>query len=860
MMKIKTIILILALLPALLLAQGLANHGARIVVEQGARMTIDGNDGSLTNLASGGNDGLIFLDGRMTLHGSWYNNSDSTAFANADATGLVSFVHMAKAVHTLGGSHSTTFENLTINSDNTALIPANAEIRVLYDFVLYGTLEVNGTLYIEGSFENFGEITGTGTVYYQSTEPQIVAPGSYPNLVLDNSGGLVMTDSVYVETKLELSQGSLVLGEHNLVLGPDCLVVESKAPNTWVDATGTGMVIKLFDKTGTFEFPVGNFGDNPVYSPVTVELLSASFDNAQISVRLRPEVHPENNTGPDFPNYLTRYWVVESMGLSNVNYNIRFDYAESDVVGNETGIEGAKFVPADGFWKHFEHVNAGEHYFSGNGLTGFSTFSGAMENRIPQLAISYPAEGSSVYDTLITVNGTAYDIDGDLQQIYARINEGSWNLLGTALLNWQFDLPVSFGYWKIEAKAVDYQEAVSLPEESNIYVGVQTISLYEGWSHISAFLDPIDPALENIMAWPVGQNAVSVMLRSDAHIYWPSQNINTIGNWQSYTAYKLRTTGESSVLLKGDMLPDNQVSYNAGAVYLPVVTNVETLLEDAIPEPETNIRIIYNAHTNDVYWPMGGIYSLTAFSPGEGYQANFINPVTVSFPDYDIYPGNKTFHNSKPPENGPWPLIRTGKVHLVSVFRSALKELDIYSHIGAFNSAGDCIGFARVEGAPDQNVLLTIYGDDMYTAAKDGAETDELIAFKGYDQATGAETELMAVWNKDFPDHGGLFVPGGLSAITAFKEGQTGIGRSLLPDGISIYPNPADEVLYVVLNDFRINGESSIEILDATGSIVLKQHITHQRTAIDISRLNPGMYLLSIRQHDISTYRKVVVR
>lgn len=850
----------LMLLPALLQAQGLANHGACIVVEQGAKMTIDGNDGGLTNLASGGNNGLIFLNGQMTLHGSWYNNSDSTAFANADTTGLVSFVHVAKAVHTLGGSHSTTFENLTINSDNTAMITADAEIRVLYDFVLYGTLEVNGTLDIEGSFENYGEITGTGTVYYQSTEPQIVAPGSYPNLVLDNPGGLVMTDSVYVETKLELSQGSLVLGEHNLVLGPECTVVESKAPNTWVDATGSGMVIKLFDKTGTFEFPVGNFGDNPVYSPVTVELISASFDNAQISVRLKPEVHPENNTGPDFPNYLTRYWVVESIGLSNVNYNIRFDYDESDVVGDETGIEGAKFVPADGFWKHFEHVNAGEHYFAGSGLTSFSTFTGAMENRIPQVAVSYPGDGGSVYDTLITVTGTAYDIDGDLQQIYARVNEGSWNLLGTALQNWQFDLPVSFGYWEIEAKAVDYQEAVSLPEESNIYVGVQIIPLYEGWSHISAFLGPVDPALENIMAWPVGQNAVSLMISRDANIYWPSENINTIGNWAPEAAYKLRATGESMVLFKGELLTGNEIYVPAGLFYLPVLSNVETALEDAIPDPMDNIIIIYNAHSNEIFWPDGGIFSLTTFRPGEGYQAKLNQPVTVSFPDYDMYPGDKASGKPEPPEKGPWPVIRTGEVHFVSLFQSALKGLDRYSHIGAFNSAGDCIGFARVEGAPDLNVLLTIYGDDMYIAAKDGAETDELIAFKGYDPATGAETELMAVWNKDFPDHEGLFVPGGLSAITAFKEGQTGIGGSQLPGSISIYPNPADEVLNVVLNDFRINAESSIEILDATGSIVLKQDITHQRTAIDISRLNPGMYLLSIRQQDKSAYRKVVVR
>ncbi|MCF8365825.1 MAG: hypothetical protein K9H16_08590, partial [Bacteroidales bacterium] len=425
-MKNKYLIIVCLLFWGTILhAQGIKNNGASIVVKQGAEVVIDGSNGGFTNQTFDGSDGQLYLDGQILLKGNWFNNAAGEVFAAPNETGLVIFGdNPVKVVQQLGGAGVTRFENLTVNSATTAEIPAETEIRVMFNFILNGTLDIYGDLYIEGSYTNNGEITGTGTVHYESTSPQVVAPGWYPNLVLDNPGGLILSDSVYVETELVLSQGSLVLGDKNLVLGSNCIITETKAPGTWIDATGTGMVIKLFDKVGTFEFPVGNFGSTPVYSPVTVEIISATFEDAQISVRLKPEVHPDNNTGPDFPNYLTRYWVVEAGGLSDVEYNIRFDYSESDVVGTEADIEGAKFIVADGLWKHFPHVNSDEHYFEALSQSSFSGFTGVQENRIPEIFISYPSDGLSVYDTPTTVTGTAYDIDGDLREVYLRVNEG----------------------------------------------------------------------------------------------------------------------------------------------------------------------------------------------------------------------------------------------------------------------------------------------------------------------------------------------------------------------------------------------------------------------------------------------------
>jgi len=844
---------------AILHAQGIKNNGASIVVKQGAEVVIDGNDGGFTNQTFDGTDGQIFLDGRITMQGNWFNNAGGTVFANPDETGLVVLgKNPVKGIQQMGGSGVSHFENLTVNSGTTAKILADAEIRVMYNFILNGTLDIYGDLFIEGTFTNNGEITGTGTVHYESTSPQVVAPGWYPNLVLNNPGGLILSDSVYVETELVLSQGSLVLGDKNLVLGPNCIITETKAPGTWVDATGTGMVIKLFDKVGTFEFPVGNFGTTPVYSPVTVEIISAAFDDAQISVRLKPEVHPDNNTGPDFPNYLTRYWVVEAEGLSDVEYNIRFDYSESDVVGTEAEIEGARFIVADGLWKHFPHVNSDEHYFEALNQSSFSVFTGVMENRNPEIAISYPADGGSVYDTTLTVTGTAYDIDGDLWEVYLRVNDGSWQLL-SGKENWSLKLPLSFGNWKFEAKAVDYQDAESVADEHSIYAGVHMIPLLDHWSHFSSFLDPIDPDIESIMQYPVGQNLITVMVNNTGGIYWPPEGINTIGNWNPKTAYKINIDEQSAVLFKGDLLSDRIIQYSSGPKYLPVLSNVEVPVDVALENPQQDVLVMYNHITNEIYWPDGGIYTLTTFKPGDGYLANFVNPVTVTFPEYDMTPANVKTNEPFIAETGPWQMAKTGEVHLISLFKSAFAALENYAYIGAFNATDDCIGFANIT-EKDQNVLLTVYGDNPYTSYKDGAETGELLSFRAYDAATGLETVLEATYNESFPNYDGLFASEGLSAIVAFKEGATGLGGSNMLSQIRIYPNPAKDELNLIFDNMDITTGARIALVSSAGSVVLQKDIVQKHTKLDIQQIQPGLYVLKIFRNGEYLFRKIVVQ
>ena len=82
-----------------------------------------------------------------------------------------------------------------------------------------------------------------------------------------------------------------------------------------------------------------------------------------------------------------------------------------------------------------------------------------------------------------------------------------------------------------------------------------------------------------------------------------------------------------------------------------------------------------------------------------------------------------------------------------------------------------------------------------------------------------------------------------------------GINESVTTNQISIYPNPANEVITVNVANESL---SRIEIYDITGKLVLTQTTTQQETTIDIKDLNSGMYLINIISEDAKYSERII--
>jgi len=265
-------------------------------------------------------------------------------------------------------------------------------------------------------------------------------------------------------------------------------------------------------------------------------------------------------------------------------------------------------------------------------------------------------------------------------------------------------------------------------------------------------------------------------------------------------------------------------------------------------------------YQNLVYWPAGGINSLTELVPGNGYLGNFKNPVTLTYPPQGDCSKSKS--QSLPPAEGPWPVVRTSNYHLISVSAEALNDLQNADYIGAFDSQGNCVGFAAIEKM-GQNTLLTVYGDEPMTAENDGITEGELLRFRSFNINENTEKELTATFNPSFPNNDGLFVINGLSGITGFKESATGVGENELAASVLVYPNPATDVVNISLKGFRPAGaglQGFGTLLTAEGKVVQTFTINSLNIQLNVEDLQPGIYMLKIENAENVIIKRLVIQ
>ena len=102
-----------------------------------------------------------------------------------------------------------------------------------------------------------------------------------------------------------------------------------------------------------------------------------------------------------------------------------------------------------------------------------------------------------------------------------------------------------------------------------------------------------------------------------------------------------------------------------------------------------------------------------------------------------------------------------------------------------------------------------------------------------------------------------LFATPAIAQNTSSEVSTTEPSAKEIPiDGLSIYPNPASgQKVYVITKD---NKPKKIEIYNVLGKNLLTAHLVGNE--LNISSLEPGVYIMKIQEGKSSTTRKLVVR
>ena len=87
------------------------------------------------------------------------------------------------------------------------------------------------------------------------------------------------------------------------------------------------------------------------------------------------------------------------------------------------------------------------------------------------------------------------------------------------------------------------------------------------------------------------------------------------------------------------------------------------------------------------------------------------------------------------------------------------------------------------------------------------------------------------------------------------KSGSTAKSQEPIIEGLSLYPNPNNTGKVFITS--KLNLDKKVEIFDVLGKKVID--VTLYTKELNISNLNPGVYIIKIKEGDASATRKLII-
>jgi hypothetical protein len=330
--------------------------------------------------------------------------------------------------------------------------------------------------------------------------------------------------------------------------------------------------------------------------------------------------------------------------------------------------------------------------------------------------------------------------------------------------------------------------------------------------------------------------------------YWPT-NTNTIGNWNPYEGYIIKVLSDVTLQICGTPVSSTSVNLSQGWNLIPVLSSVN--VDIATVFGSTSCFVIAKGIPTGVYWPAFGINHIGDLEPGKAYWVYVTCDCTITFPPSPMK-ASSSAPKLPPSVQSPWnEVYKTPHSHLIGIDDefAAQHYGDI---IGVFNSNGVCMGLAEIE---KENNVLIVFGDDPITTEIDGMLDAGQMTFKIYDPETRMESVIEPEFDTSLPEWTNEFKINGLSRISY----KTSIEESFSSVSLSIYPNPARDIVNIKVNDAR-NGNMDIKIIDVTGRLMyMNSFSVENQISLDISHLPKGIYQLIAQFPEGTIPQKLVI-
>jgi hypothetical protein len=124
-----------------------------------------------------------------------------------------------------------------------------------------------------------------------------------------------------------------------------------------------------------------------------------------------------------------------------------------------------------------------------------------------------------------------------------------------------------------------------------------------------------------------------VIAQNMAMLYWPEYGINTIGNFNNYTGYKVKLDAPVTLTITGSSVTDKTLTIPAGWSILPVLSGCFVPRNVILSQLAGKLILLTEIGGDKILWPGQGIFTLSGLQPGRAYMIKLSQEAVLVFPD-----------------------------------------------------------------------------------------------------------------------------------------------------------------------------------------------------------------------------------
>ncbi len=287
-------------------------------------------------------NGTLVLTGIQTFTGSFA----ASLTTNTALTFEEIIISKAGSSLSLLNNNITTGK-LTVSGGVFNFGTAARTVTVNDDLSGNGTIRMNGAAHIlnlGGEHNSIGSLESdnvSARVQYNRMGDQEVFPSTnYQSLFFAGSGVKSLGGAIRAAGNVNLTAAGsyyVSLGDNSMKIAPQGSLSGTFSATRYFITDGEGFLIKEGLSTADFTtdmvsaglYPVGSGG---FYSPMTLQSLTATLvGTANLYVKATPTRQPNI---PYFNNALTKHWLIETVNMSGISANVRFNFNPEEVIGS----------------------------------------------------------------------------------------------------------------------------------------------------------------------------------------------------------------------------------------------------------------------------------------------------------------------------------------------------------------------------------------------------------------------------------------------------------------------------------------------------------------------------------------------